>query len=219
MYILEGALRTQLVSIPGISRNAVDAIVQLQTKDHPTTVLMSQLAKYVQILPVQSNDNRQQAIPVVSSPESKVDSKAKSKVKKAVDATTTIPEIGVNTKISSNSLQNKTMVFTGTLQGLTRELAEDHCVALGAKLGKSVNGKTNILVIGSDKRNSESVVNTVKYKAAIGKYKDTVEIWNEQKLLDFLKLNNKIPSDTGISSQNKQSQADTFQITSMSDNE
>ncbi|MDF1552488.1 MAG: helix-hairpin-helix domain-containing protein, partial [Deferrisomatales bacterium] len=47
-------------------------------------------------------------------------------------------------------LENKTFVFTGTLQGLTREAAQARVVALGGKTVASVSRKTGYVVMGAD---------------------------------------------------------------------
>ena len=47
-----------------------------------------------------------------------------------------------------SEVSGKTMVFTGSLEQMTREEAEDRAQRLGAKIAKSVSKKTDIVVAG-----------------------------------------------------------------------
>jgi DNA ligase (NAD+) len=47
-------------------------------------------------------------------------------------------------------LAGKSVVFTGTLQGLTREAAQTRVVQLGGKATASVSRKTGYVVVGVD---------------------------------------------------------------------
>lgn len=51
---------------------------------------------------------------------------------------------------SSSALTNKTVVFTGTLEQMTRHEAKVHAEALGAKVVNSVSSKTDYVVLGKD---------------------------------------------------------------------
>jgi DNA ligase (NAD+) len=53
------------------------------------------------------------------------------------------------TKAGENTLVGQTFVVTGTLDGMTREAAEESLVALGAKVSKSVSKKTSYVVAGA----------------------------------------------------------------------
>ena len=48
------------------------------------------------------------------------------------------------------SLQGKTFVVTGTLEGLSRDEASDAVRRLGGRVSGSVSGKTDFLVVGAD---------------------------------------------------------------------
>jgi DNA ligase (NAD+) len=51
---------------------------------------------------------------------------------------------------SAGTLAGRTFVLTGTLQGLTREAAQEALIARGAKVAGSVSKKTSYLVAGAD---------------------------------------------------------------------
>ncbi len=53
-------------------------------------------------------------------------------------------------QVSSSPLSNKTVVFTGTLQQMTRPEAKVRAEALGAKVASSVSSKTDYVVVGED---------------------------------------------------------------------
>jgi len=48
------------------------------------------------------------------------------------------------------ALRDKTFVFTGTLQGMSRTEAKERITALGGRVSSSVGGKTDYLVVGQD---------------------------------------------------------------------
>ncbi|WP_027284448.1 NAD-dependent DNA ligase LigA [Rubritepida flocculans] len=56
----------------------------------------------------------------------------------------------VHAEASDSPLAGKTVVFTGTLAGLSRQEAEARAEALGAKVTKSVSRKTDLVVVGAD---------------------------------------------------------------------
>lgn len=74
-------------------------------------------------------------------------------------------------------LSGKSILFTGTLTTLTRELAEAQAAAAGANLASSVSKNLNILVAG------EKAGSKLKKAQALG----TVEIWTEAEFLEQIK--------------------------------
>jgi DNA ligase (NAD+) len=73
-------------------------------------------------------------------------------------------------------LAGQAIVLTGSLASLTRDEAKDKLEALGAKVAGSVSKKTSFVVAG------EAAGSKLEKARALG-----VEIWDEAKLLDFLK--------------------------------
>ena len=72
-------------------------------------------------------------------------------------------------------LDGKTIVLTGTLASLTRDVARDRLEALGAKVSGSVSKKTDFVVAG------EAAGSKLAKAAELG-----VEVWDEARLLAFL---------------------------------
>jgi DNA ligase (NAD+) len=72
-------------------------------------------------------------------------------------------------------LEGKTVVLTGTLASLTRDVAKDRLEALGAKVSGSVSKKTDFVVAG------EAAGSKLAKAAELG-----VEVWDEARLLAFL---------------------------------
>lgn len=70
-------------------------------------------------------------------------------------------------------LSGKTILFTGTLQQMTREEAEKRAAAAGATLSSGVSARLNILVVG------EKAGSKLKKARELG----TVEIWTEAEFL------------------------------------
>lgn len=60
------------------------------------------------------------------------------------------PEAVSGPAASDSPFAGKTMVFTGTLETMTRPEAEDRAERLGAKVTKSVSKKTDFVVVGAD---------------------------------------------------------------------
>ena len=57
-------------------------------------------------------------------------------------------EDAVRRAVSDNPVAGKTVVFTGTLEKMTRAEAKARAEALGAKVAGSVSARTDILVAG-----------------------------------------------------------------------
>jgi len=53
-------------------------------------------------------------------------------------------------KVTGSPVAGKTVVFTGTLETMTRDEAQDRAAALGAKVTGSVSKKTDYVVVGAD---------------------------------------------------------------------
>jgi DNA ligase (NAD+) len=79
---------------------------------------------------------------------------------------------------SEGPLTGQTVVLTGSLASLTRDEARDKLEALGAKVAGSVSKKTSFVVAG------EAAGSKLEKAEALG-----IEIWDEAKLLGFLKSN------------------------------
>ncbi|MFP5441371.1 MAG: NAD-dependent DNA ligase LigA [Gammaproteobacteria bacterium] len=73
-------------------------------------------------------------------------------------------------------LGGRTVVLTGTLSALTREEAKEKLQALGAKVSGSVSKKTSFVVAGEE---AGSKLDTAR---ELG-----IEVWDEERLLGFLK--------------------------------
>jgi len=72
-------------------------------------------------------------------------------------------------------LVGKTVVLTGALSGMSRDVAGDRLEALGAKVSGSVSKKTSFVVAG------EAAGSKLEKALDLG-----VEVWDEAMLLDFL---------------------------------
>ena len=59
-------------------------------------------------------------------------------------------EDAARAETADSALAGKTLVFTGTLETMTRPEAKAHAEALGAKVTDSVSKKTDIVVVGAD---------------------------------------------------------------------
>ena len=99
------------------------------------------------------------------------------------EAVTALRDAGVHWKESApqrnvgGPLAGQTVVLTGSLSSLTRDETKGRLEALGAKVAGSVSKKTSFVVAG------ESAGSKLDKAEALG-----VEIWDETRLLDFLKL-------------------------------
>jgi DNA ligase (NAD+) len=60
------------------------------------------------------------------------------------------PPLPAEAPSADSPIAGRTIVFTGTLAGMTRQEAEARAEALGAKVTKSVSKKTAFLVVGAD---------------------------------------------------------------------
>ena len=61
-----------------------------------------------------------------------------------------VPAVPEETGAADSAFAGKTMVFTGTLEKMTRDEAEALAERLGAKVTKSVSKKTDFVVVGAD---------------------------------------------------------------------
>ena len=59
-------------------------------------------------------------------------------------------EDAAHTEAAASALAGKTVVFTGTLETMTRPEAKARAEALGAKVTDSVSRKTDLVVVGAD---------------------------------------------------------------------
>jgi DNA ligase (NAD+) len=73
-------------------------------------------------------------------------------------------------------LAGKTVVLTGTLVSLTRDVAKEKLEALGAKVAGSVSKKTSFVVAGSEAGSKLDKANELG-----------IEIWDEARLAEFLR--------------------------------
>lgn len=67
-------------------------------------------------------------------------------------------------QISDSPLANKTIVFTGTLEHMTRAEAKVRAEALGAKVSSSVSSKTDYVVVGADAGSKEKAAQALGVK-------------------------------------------------------
>ncbi|MBL8676348.1 MAG: NAD-dependent DNA ligase LigA [Alphaproteobacteria bacterium] len=67
-------------------------------------------------------------------------------------------------QISDNPLANKTIVFTGTLEHMTRAEAKVRAESLGAKVSSSVSSKTHYVVVGADAGSKAKAAQTLGVK-------------------------------------------------------
>ena len=86
------------------------------------------------------------------------------------------------------SVTNKKVVFTGTLQGLTRMEASHHVMRNGGTVGTSVTGNTNIVVAGPGAGS----------KLTKAQQLENVEIWNEAQFMDAVGNPNSINSESHL---------------------
>jgi DNA ligase (NAD+) len=75
-------------------------------------------------------------------------------------------------------LEGQTAVLTGSLSSLTRDEAKEKLEALGAKVAGSVSKKTSFVVAGAEAGSKLDKANELG-----------IEIWDEAKLLEFLRAN------------------------------
>jgi len=66
--------------------------------------------------------------------------------------------------VTDSSLAGRTIVFTGTLEKMTREEAENLAERLGAKVTKSVSRRTDFVVVGSDAGSKAAKANELGIK-------------------------------------------------------
>jgi DNA ligase (NAD+) len=75
-------------------------------------------------------------------------------------------------------LESQTVVLTGSLSSLTRDEAKEKLETLGAKVAGSVSKKTSFVVAGAEAGSKLDKANELG-----------IEIWDEAKLLEFLRAN------------------------------
>jgi DNA ligase (NAD+) len=97
--------------------------------------------------------------------------------KRVADALTTLHVATARVHASAaGPLEGQTVVLTGTLSSLARDEAKEKLEALGAKVAGSVSKKTSFVVAG------EAAGSKLDKAEALG-----IEVWDEAKLLDFLR--------------------------------
>ena len=82
-----------------------------------------------------------------------------------------------NETSKETSFSAKTFVLTGSLESMTREELKEKIEMLGGNVSGSVSKKTSIVIVGENPGS--------KYEKA---KELNIEIWNEEKLLDQLKM-------------------------------
>ena len=62
-----------------------------------------------------------------------------------------LKQAGINPKLQRKStrLEGQTLVFTGELEGMTREQAKEAVIQQGGRVSESVSGNTDFLVVGA----------------------------------------------------------------------
>jgi len=92
-------------------------------------------------------------------------------------------------ELENSPIAGKLIVFTGSMKSGSRDEMKKQAKALGAKIGSSITGKTNLLVIGEN-------VGIVKLEEA---KKLNINIVTEDKYLELISKTQKEPShmDTG----------------------